>query len=153
MWQPVGCDFSGFFVELLGYLVPLSRRSSVRFAVDLGACSDETLQQLLPDEAVALRLASSRFRELPHMHDILVEHSEPCTWQNPGGVAVRCPNAAARSLARSLALLLRASLPCSGARTQARALLMVDERDPVESAAGPRGGFPFLSHRDARPAR
>ena len=113
MWQPVGCDFSGFFVELLGYLVPLSRRSSVRLAVDLGACSDETMEQLLPDEAAALRLASSRFRELPYMHDILVEHSEPCTWQIPGGevrypsAPALCPSRPSRSLS-SLAAVITA---------------------------------------------
>ena len=79
-------------MELLGYLVPLSKSNKLVFAVDVGQCSDETMQQLSPAEAAALKVATSRFKELqdgmPRIH-VLVEHSEPCTWKTFSGVRFR----------------------------------------------------------------
>ncbi len=43
LWKlPVGCDFSGFFVEVLTVIQPLIR--IFNFRLDIGACSDTMLQ-------------------------------------------------------------------------------------------------------------
>ena len=91
VWRlPVGCDFSGFFVELLGYVVPLTAHPQLRFAVDLGQCSAETLRQLAPREARALQEAQGRFDSSAAAH-VLVDHAEPCAWKQytAAGGAVR----------------------------------------------------------------
>ena len=56
---PVGCDFSGFFVELLGYIVELNSRFDLAIR-GLGVCTDSFLETLGPDEATALRAAQVR---------------------------------------------------------------------------------------------
>jgi hypothetical protein len=47
LWQlPVGCDFSGFFVEVLTLIEPLVRIFD--FRLDIGSCSDTMLKVLTP---------------------------------------------------------------------------------------------------------
>ena len=58
---PVVCDFSGFFVELLGYIVELNSRFDPTLAIrGLSVCTDSFLETLGPDEATALRAAQVR---------------------------------------------------------------------------------------------
>ncbi len=43
LWKlPVGCDFSGFFVEILTLIQPLVR--TFDFRLDIGSCSDTMLK-------------------------------------------------------------------------------------------------------------
>ncbi len=46
-WKlPVGCDFSGFFVEILTLIEPLTRVFD--FRLDIGSCSDSMLKATAP---------------------------------------------------------------------------------------------------------
>ncbi len=116
LWQlPVGCDFSGFFVEILTLIQPLVRVFD--FRLDIGSCSDTMLkvtlpllttaalslvypnpvlfpqplppQQLLqPNERTAL-LATTSVHSQRHKRqqpDVLIQHGDPSAW--PSGVLV-----------------------------------------------------------------
>jgi hypothetical protein len=58
-WRlPVGCDYSGFFLEMLGCLAELIRRTSA-VALNTGACSEAMLWSLAPGEERAVRRATA----------------------------------------------------------------------------------------------
>ena len=55
-WRlPVGCDFSGFFCEWLGYAVGLAARDDVDLSLDMGRCDERILSQLSSREASIMR--------------------------------------------------------------------------------------------------
>ena len=57
-WRlPVGCDFSGFFIEMLGSLAELMNQANV--ALNTGACSEAMLASLAPGEERAVRRATA----------------------------------------------------------------------------------------------
>ncbi|KAK3235770.1 hypothetical protein CYMTET_54035 [Cymbomonas tetramitiformis] len=75
-WKlPVGCDFSGFFLEVLGYLVALEGKVP-NLGVDMGTCSEEMFGMLAPQEAEILRRVTLRARTVPHA-DVLILHTPP----------------------------------------------------------------------------
>jgi hypothetical protein len=83
-WKtPVGCDFSGFFVELLGYIVELEKRVP-SFHLDTGRCSADMLAKVGPIEGEALqRLQSKRPAEYGGSKDsVLVQHMWPRDYQH-----------------------------------------------------------------------
>lgn len=82
-WRlPVGCDFSGFFTEVVaGFLPALAQRPALTVRLLHGRCPDSFLSsQLAPDEARAYRacqldesIADSRAEGT-----VRVEHGDPC---------------------------------------------------------------------------
>lgn len=77
VWRvPIGCDFSGFFVEVLGYILGLENYlSEGKLYVDIGKCSEGMLQMLSPGEARVLRLVQGRFiADRPAWKDCIVIH-------------------------------------------------------------------------------
>lgn len=75
-WKlPVGCDFSGFFLEVLGYLVALEGKVP-NLGLDMGTCSEEMFGLLAPQEAEILRRVTLRARMVPHA-DVLILHTPP----------------------------------------------------------------------------
>jgi hypothetical protein len=81
-WRlPVGCDYSGFFVEMLGSLAELIRRTG-SVALNVGACSDAMLASLGPEEERAVRKATAVHASSgSRVPDVLLQHSDPCTWE------------------------------------------------------------------------
>jgi len=81
-WRiPVGCDFSGFFVEVvLGYIPYLYERTPTFLLQN--PCSDEFLtQKLSPHDAVVYRATQVRDNErtAPQTsRSVAIEHAEPC---------------------------------------------------------------------------
>jgi glycosyltransferase involved in cell wall biosynthesis len=74
---PVGCDWSGFFVEGLGFGVGLARAvGEDAFALSVGACSEEMLAQLTEAEQ---RLVSRRapLDAMAHEYHAVVLHKRP----------------------------------------------------------------------------
>ena len=59
VWRvPVGCDYSGFFVEVLNFLIGLQSfagRNNDVISLDMGKCSEEFLRTLEPEEADLIR--------------------------------------------------------------------------------------------------
>lgn len=103
LWHtPIGCDFSGFFVELLGVIVALDPHVNLR--LDIGFCSPSMVAQLSPNEGAVLSriqvlnqsstifpwiIASdtmhcSCLQQRPNLLDVnaLVLHSQPRTFKN-----------------------------------------------------------------------
>ena len=82
LWRlPVGCDFSGFFVELLGYLGALDAR--FRLAVDVGECTEEMFAKLPAAEGALLRRlqserAAAKAATAAPAPEIVVQHTTPC---------------------------------------------------------------------------
>ena len=123
-WRlPVGCDFSGFFIEMLGCLAELINQATV--ALNTGACSEAMLASLAPGEERAVRWATAvhaAASELPHpvIHDALqnlgpdpnfppTHHpSKPSTLLVPG-----CLSPLVMVAERIPDVLLQHSEPCS----------------------------------------
>ena len=87
-WRlPVGCDFSGFFVEVVcGYIPFLLERGINVKLLHLG-CSDEFIESKLNDrEAVSYREAQMTDRQRAPAAtklSIAIEHAEPCNFPCP----------------------------------------------------------------------
>lgn len=89
---PVGCDFSGFFVEMLGFIVSLSGKVD-NILVEVGDCSPSTLSHLSNEESAILKRAKEAWDEVNARggasaeelaRTVFVQHSEPCTWRRFG---------------------------------------------------------------------
>lgn len=85
VWRlPVGCDYSGFFVEVLGLLDAMDSLLYPNFYFDLGAkCSDKMLETLTVDERVVLTYLqnkSTRILDRLEYFDrkfVLIQHKQP----------------------------------------------------------------------------
>ena len=81
-WElPVGCDFSGFFVETVTLLPELLRRTEGTMQYKVGECSDETLDALPAEERTALLRAQANAVHgkplLWRTHVALIQHGAP----------------------------------------------------------------------------
>eukprot|EP00300_Choanocystis_sp_HF-7_P006076 c14464_g1_i1.p1 GENE.c14464_g1_i1~~c14464_g1_i1.p1 ORF type:complete len:493 (+),score=57.82 c14464_g1_i1:22-1479(+) len=74
-YLPVGCDYNGFFVELLGYIVELS--SQVTLAIHTGNCAEEMLSTLNPEEARVIRSLQSALPDPVLECCVVVQHVWP----------------------------------------------------------------------------
>eukprot|EP00959_Pyramimonas_sp_CCMP1952_P417471 8746419-Pyramimonas_sp.AAC.2 len=79
-WKtPVGCDFSGFFVEVLGYIVALEARAPA-FRLDVGRCTEAMLEKVGLKEREVLRRLQSKKHEVESValeQTVLVQHMWP----------------------------------------------------------------------------
>eukprot|EP00944_MAST-04C_sp_MAST-4C-sp1_P007443 g7443.t1 len=89
VWRvPVGCDYSGFFVEVLNFLIGLQsfagRKNDV-ISLDMGKCSEEFLRTLEPEEADLIRRLQENYEARYGMQNpdwkntILIHHKLPGT--------------------------------------------------------------------------
>lgn len=81
-WRiPIGCDFSGFFVEVaLGYIPVLQPRISELFLLQT-RCSDSFLAQLSANESAAylrVQVADHDRSSAETARSIAIEHGNPC---------------------------------------------------------------------------
>ena len=78
---PIGCDFSGFFVEILAYLVGLNSLfpGKQELFVNLGVCSESFLQKLEAKESSVLKRAQNNFLLHPPKwtDTVLIQHKLP----------------------------------------------------------------------------
>eukprot|EP01051_Picozoa_sp_SAG22_P022472 SAG22_NODE_5393_length_1022_cov_1.699892_2_plen_202_part_00 len=89
-WRlPVGCDFSGFFSEVVAGYLPFLLARGVPLKLLHGGCSEEFLRTMLPaDGAAAYRRAQVSDERRPAAataQSIVIEHAEPCKmrqWRN-----------------------------------------------------------------------
>ena len=72
----IGCDFSGFFNEIMGLLQGL-RFPNVFLSV--GTCTEEFLNKLAPDEAEVIRATQRNYIERPPSwkHSVVIQHKLP----------------------------------------------------------------------------
>jgi len=80
-WKlPVGCDWSGFFVEMLGYIPELERRVR-KLILSSGKCGQGMLGQLTQEESKVVSRSQANSVEVTDAGKLVViHHSEPCTW-------------------------------------------------------------------------
>ena len=91
VWRvPVGCDYSGFFVEVLNFLIGLQHLSyrnndALFLALDMGKCSEAFLDTLEPGEAELIRLLQKNYearygiRNPDWKNTVLIHHKLPGT--------------------------------------------------------------------------
>ena len=99
-WRvPVGCGFSGFFVEVvLGFIPPLAH--SGKFVLLCGECDESFLSSLTPAEAAAYRAswADEAARSPTRTRrSVVIEHGDPCGMRS-FGAGVRPRRVISRSM-------------------------------------------------------
>ena len=89
VWRvPIGCDYSGFFIEVLNFLIGLDniiKNGDELLHLDIGICSPKFLNTLAPSEAKLIHKLQSnyikRYTANPAMIDwtntILIHHKLP----------------------------------------------------------------------------
>jgi len=118
---PVGCDWSGFFVEMLGYISELEGRVR-KLILTSGKCGQGMLGQLTQEESkVVSRSQANSFEVTDAGKLVVIHHSEPCTWisadrypveSRPIAVVGRTMTEVKRRI-KTLPLSLSPSLPLS----------------------------------------
>ena len=75
---PIGCDWSGFFVEFLGYLTALATTGPTLRASHQMECKDEILGSMQPDERQLLERAQLDPRDIQvQVQHAQVQHTAP----------------------------------------------------------------------------
>eukprot|EP00240_Pyramimonas_obovata_P015252 CAMPEP_0118948510 /NCGR_PEP_ID=MMETSP1169-20130426/47967_1 /TAXON_ID=36882 /ORGANISM="Pyramimonas obovata, Strain CCMP722" /LENGTH=276 /DNA_ID=CAMNT_0006894961 /DNA_START=117 /DNA_END=944 /DNA_ORIENTATION=+ len=112
-WKtPVGCDFSGFFVEVLGYIVALDKRTPA-FHLDIGQCSEDMLTKVGPEEREVLRRLQSKHRHEAVEQTVLVQHMWPRDYQAYGHRQQRPRLLIGRSMCETQVLTKPEAMACA----------------------------------------